>query len=404
MDSGGNGGSKGEAMIDFDPYSLEFAYNPYPAYKQLRDEAPVYYHKGLDFYAISRYEDVVAAHQDHDTYSSSSGPTIEKMADQMLLITKDNPEHRFHKALVTKVFTRDRMSAMEGFVRGLCVDLLEKAAQNEEFDFVNDFAVELPLTVISEMIGIPEEYRRPIHDFANITLRRGDVDVNEFLAARAEADRTYKEIIRDRRAHPRDDVITLLMKTELEDDKGVRRYLTDEEMCARFSELALAGHETVAKAIPNGATALQLFPEQRAKLLADRSLMLNAVEEILRYEPPSQLQGRITTRDVEVHGVTIPEGSKTMLLTGAAARDERRFENPDAFDVTRDNDVVAIYFGYGIHRCLGIHLARLEIRVAMEELLARFPTFEVFPERGSRKVLTNVRGWASLPCRPGPHS
>ena len=127
--------------IHFDPYSIEFAYNPYPTYKQLRDEAPVYYHEGLDFYAISRYEDVVAAHQDHDTYSSSSGPQIEKMEGGRLLITKDPPDHRCHKALVTKVFTRDRMNAMEGFVRGLCVDLLEKAAQKDEFDFVNDFAV-----------------------------------------------------------------------------------------------------------------------------------------------------------------------------------------------------------------------------------------------------------------------
>ncbi|HKR90270.1 MAG TPA: cytochrome P450 [Phenylobacterium sp.] len=392
-------------MIDFDPYSIEFANNPYPLYRQLRDEAPVFYHEGLDFYALSRYADVVAAHQDHDTFSSSSGPTIEKMEDQMLLITKDNPEHRFHKALVTKVFTRDRMNNMESFVRGLCVDLLEKAAANDEFDFVNDFAVELPLTVISELIGIPEEFRRDIHNFANITLLRGDVDPAKLMQAQAAAHDTYMELIRHRRAHPRDnDVITLMMNAELEDDQGVVRRLTDEEMAARFMELALAGHETVAKAIPNGATALQLFPDQRAKLLGDRALIPNAVEEILRYEPPSQLQGRITTRDVEVHGVMIPKGVKTMLLTGAATRDERRFENPDAFDVTRDNDVVAIYFGYGIHRCLGIHLARLEIRVGLEELLSRFPQYEVFPERGARKVLTNVRGFASLPCRAGAHA
>jgi cytochrome P450 len=146
--------------------------------------------------------------------------------------------------------------------------------------------------------------------------------------------------------------------------------------------------------------AMTHFPSEREKLLADRSLIPNAVEEILRFDPPSQLQGRTTTRDVELHGVVIPKGQKTMLLTGAATRDERRFDDPDVFDVTRDNDVVSIYFGYGIHRCLGIHLARLEIRVAFEELLSRYPDFQVFPERATRKVLSNVRGAASLPCTP----
>lgn len=380
---------------------MDFASDPYPVYARLRDEAPVYHHEGLNFWALSRYADVVAAHQDNEAFSSAGGVSIEPQVDPATLIMKDNPEHRWHKALVTKVFTRDRMSAMEPFVRGLCVKLLERAAQKDEFDFVKDFAVQLPLDVISELIGIPEELRGDIHHFANIALLRGDVDINELIAAKEGADRTYAELIRVRRANPRDDVITLLMNTELEDDEGIVRHLTDEELAKRFMELAMAGHETVAKAIPNGALSLHRFPSERTKLLADPSLVPNAVEEILRFEPPSQLQGRTTTRDVELHGVTIPKGAKTMLLTGAATRDERRFGNPDVFDVSRDNDVVSIYFGYGIHRCLGIHLARLEIRVAFEELLARIPDFQVFPERATRRVLTNVRGLESLPCRPG---
>jgi cytochrome P450 len=391
-------------MIDFDPYSIEFHTDPYPVYKQLRDEAPVYFHEGLNFYAISRYADVVEAHRDNVTYSSAGGVTIEgSEGGGAALITKDIPEHRWHKALVTKVFTRERMGSMEPFVRDLCVKLLEKAADKGEFDFVNDFAVQLPLSVISELIGIPEEFRHNIHYFANMMLARGEVDPTEVYKAKVASDETYAELIRYRRAHPRDDVVTLLMTTELEDDSGVVRLLTDEELANRFLELAVAGHETVSKAIPNGAVALQRFPSERKKLLADRGLIPNAVEEILRFDPPSQLQGRTTTRDVELHGVTIPEGMKTMLLTGAATHDERRFENPDVFDVTRDNDMVSVYFGYGIHRCLGIHLARLEIRVALEELLARFPDFEVFPERAGRVVLSNVRGMTGLPCHPGKH-
>jgi cytochrome P450 len=391
-------------VVHFDPYSIEFHKDPYPVYKQLRDEHPVYFHEGLNFYAISRYEDVVEAHRDADTYSSAGGVTIEPMPDSSVLITKDNPEHRWHKNLVTKVFTRDRMNNMEPFVRKLCVDLLEKAAAKGEFDFVNDFAVELPLNVISELIGIPEEFRHPIHHFANTALMRGEVDPMEIYKAKIASDETYAALIKHSRANPRDDVITLLMNTELEDDQGVVRKLTDDELAARFMELAIAGHETVSKAIPNGACAIQAHPSERAKLVGDRSLVSTAVEEILRYDPPSQLQGRTTTRDVELHGVTIPAGYKTMLLTGAATRDERRFENPDLFDVTRDNDMASVYFGYGIHRCLGIHLARLEIRVAFEELMGRFPEFQVFPERATRPVLSNVRGLSSLPCVAGAHA
>jgi cytochrome P450 len=394
-------------VVHFDPYSIEFATNPYPIYKQLRDHAPVYFHEGLNFYALSRYDDVMEAHRDSETYSSAGGVTIEGSEGggaSAFLILKDLPEHRWHKLLVTKVFTRERMNGMEDFVRGLCVKLLEKAAEKEEFDFVKDFAVQLPLTVISELIGIPEEHRADIHHFANMTLLRGEVDPMELYKAKLGSDRTYSELIKYRRATPRDDVITLLMTTELEDDHGVKRLLTDEELANRFMELAIAGHETVAKAIPNGAQAFALFPDEKAKVRKDPSLMPNVVEEILRFDPPSQLQGRTTTRDVEVRGVTIPAGMRTMLLTGAATRDERRFENPDVFDVTRENDMASVYFGYGIHRCLGIHLARLEIRVAFEELFRRFPDFQAFPERATRKVLSNVRGADTLPFRPGPHA
>lgn len=388
-------------MIDFDPYSLSFAENPYPVYRRLRDEAPVYHHEALNFWALSRYADVVAAHQDNVAFSSAGGVTIEPMPDMGLLIMKDVPEHRWHKLLVTKVFTRERMGAMEGFVRGGTTALLDKVAQAGEFDFVKDFAVQLPLNVISEMIGIPEEVRADIHHFANMLLARGEVDVMEVYKAKLAADEVYLSLIRDRRARPRDDVITLLMNSEVEDDSGRVRKLTDEELAVRFMELATAGHETVAKAIPNGAMAMTRFPGEREKLLADRGLLPNAVEEILRFDPPSQLQGRTTTRDVELHGVTIPQGVKVMLLTGAATRDERRFENPDVFDVTRDSDVVSVYFGYGIHRCLGIHLARLEIRVAFDELLTRYPEFRVHPERSTRRVLSNVRGADTLPATLG---
>jgi cytochrome P450 len=386
-------------MIKFDPYSMDFHNDPYPLYKQLRDEAPVYYQKDLNFYAISRYADVKEAHRDTERFSSAGGVTIEPMEGAAALIVKDDPEHRWHKALVTKVFTRGRMEALGPFVRKLCVELLESAREREEFDFVNDFAVELPLRVISELIGIPEEHRHAIHHFVNMILVRGNVDPMEIYKAKIASAETYAELISDRRKNPRDDVITLLMTTELEDDQGVVRFLTDDELADRFVELAAAGHETVSKAIPSGIAALQSFPDEHRKLLNDPSLIDKAVEEVLRFDPPSQLQGRTTTTDVTLHGVTIPAGSKTMLLTGSATRDERKFENADVFDVNRPLDLASVYFGYGVHRCLGVHLARLEIRIALEEILKRMPNLRVFPEQSTRMILSNVRGFASLPAR-----
>ena len=346
----------GPKMISFEPYSMEFATDPYPSYKWLRDEAPVFHHRELNFWAISRYADVVQAHFDPATYSSAGGVTIEPMIDMGFLIMKDPPHHSVHKMLVTRVFTPKRMMAMETFIRSECAKLLEKAAAKEEFDFVKEFAVELPLTVISEMIGIPEELRHDIHNFANLLLYRGE-DMSEVMNSGIAAHATYLKLIELRRANPRDDVITLLMTTELEDDNGVVRHLTNDELAARMMELSAAGHETVAKAIPNGVMGFTKFPAEREKLLADPSLIGKTVEEVLRFDPPSQLQGRTTTRDVELHGVTIPAGSKTMLLTGAATRDERKFEDPDVFNISRLPDQVSPYFGYGIHRCLGINLA-----------------------------------------------
>lgn len=391
-------------MIAFNPYDREFAENPYPIYKQLRDEAPVYHCEPLNFWALSRYADVLEAHRDFEAFSSRGGVTIEGYEAMLpLLIVKDPPEHRWHKALITKVFTQKRMAELKPFIRNLVVSLLDKAADRPEFDFVQDFALLIPLEVISELVGIPVELRREIHDLTNKGLVRGDdaVDMTEQAAAMAKAHEIYLNLVGDRRARPREDPITYLIESEVQDDQGVVRQLTDEEMAYRFSELAAAGHETVAKAIPNGAMAFHAFPDERGKLMSDPGLMPSVVEEILRFDPPSQLQGRKTTRDVTLHGVTIPEGSKTMLLTGAATRDERKFDNPDVFNVSRDAPLDAVFFGFGIHRCLGIHLARLEIRIAYEELFRRFPNFEVDPARATRSVLSNVRGVNSLPARLG---
>ena len=390
-------------MIEFNPYDKAFAIDPYPIYKRLRDEAPVYQCAPLNFWAISRYADVLEAHKDFKTFSSAGGVTIEGLDAMVpLLIVKDPPEHLWHKALITKVFTPNRMGALEPYIRNLVISLLDQAAQKKEFDFVQEFALQVPLQVISELIGIPEELRQEIHRLTNKLLDREDASgLAELGATMAAGHEIYLGLVRERRARPRKDPITYLIESEVKDDQGVVRRLTDDEMAFRFAELAAAGHETVAKTIPNGAMAFQRFPGERKKLIENPGLLPGAVEEILRFDPPSQLQGRTTTRDVTLHGVTIPAGSKTMLLTGAATRDERKFDNPDVFNISREAPIDSIYFGFGIHRCLGVHLARLELRITFEELFRRFPNFEVDSSRATRAVLSNVRGVKTLPARLG---
>jgi cytochrome P450 len=390
-------------MIAYNPYDPAIAADPYPTYRVLRDEAPVFENKDMNFWALSRHADVLEAHRDHETYSSAGGVTIEGFeAATPMLIVKDLPEHRWHKTLVTKVFTKARMAAVEPYVRDRVRMLLDQAADKVDFDFVNDFSVRLPLDVISEMLGIPIDVRGDIHHYSNmLAMRTEDNGMDEVLQAQGFLHNLYLDLIKERRLRPRDDVITLMMNSEATDQNGAVHQMDDNELAVRFAELGFAGHETVAKAIPNGAMAFNRFPDQWRRLLSGEVSALNAVDEILRYDPPSQLQGRTTTREVDLHGVTIPKGVKIMLITGSATRDERAFENPDMFDVGRENDVSAIFFGYGIHRCLGMHLARVEIRVALEELLTRFPNFSVDATRATRSVLSNVRGVGSLPAHIG---
>lgn len=386
----------------FDPYAQAFADDPYPTYHHLRDEAPVYHQAPMDFWMLSRYEDVWQAHRDAATFSSAQGVTIERGGPTQLLLTTDAPYHSWAKAMMAKVFSRARMAALDGFIRAKAVALLDAAYEtygpDGEFDMVKNFSVQLPLEVISELLGIPQDMRSEIHELSNIFIARGDaVDAQRQMEGAMRLHQIYLELTQARRAAPKDDPVSLLIAIEEEDGQGVRHSMTDEEIARRFMEMGFAGHETVAKALPNGAMAFMRFPAERAKLIADLSLVQSAVQEILRYDPPSQLQGRVTTKAVTLHGVTIPADARVMLATGAAMRDERAFPDPDVFDITRQSDSRTVFFGFGVHKCLGIHLAQQEIAIAFETLMTRFPDWQVFPERATRIVMSNVRGVASLP-------
>ncbi|OHV36087.1 MULTISPECIES: cytochrome P450 [Pseudofrankia] len=388
-------------MVEFNPYDLATYRDPYPVYRALREEAPVYYNADLKFWALSLHADVLAAHNDWQTYSSTGGVTIEgREAGAPMIILRDPPEHRWHRKIVSKVFSPRRMLALEPYIRRRAGELLDRFLDADEFDAVRDFSVQLPLDVISELLGIPQEYRQTINECSDRILARGEgVDEEaEFIAANAEIINIYLSLAAERRRNPTDDPISLLITTEVDDDEdGSTRTLPDDEIAFRFLELGAAGHETVAKAIPNGLMALTRFPDQRRLLLSDPSLYDRAAGETLRFDAPSQLQGRTATRDVELHGVTIPAGDRVMLITGSALRDERVYENPDVYDLNRRDEPSTVFFGFGIHRCLGAHLARLEVKIALEEVLKRFPDYVADPERAVMKVSSNVRGAANLP-------
>jgi cytochrome P450 len=389
-------------MVEYNPFSRAVADNPFPVYRRLRDEAPVYHNEELGFYALSRFDDVMSAHLDPATLSSAHGVTIEGIeAGQPLLIVMDQPEHTAHRKIVSRVFTPRRIGALEPFIRATAGDLLDRVRDQDAFDVAADFSIRLPLDVISELIGIPASLRDEVHVLCDrITTRReGSTDYEDAFAANIELHALLVGLVRDRRADPGDDVISLLMQSPIPLGDGTERSMDDDEVATRFLELAFAGHETVAKLIPNGVIALAWYSDQRRELVADPGLMAGAVEEMLRWDPPSHYQGRWTTRDLELHGTTIPADSRVILLTGAAGHDERRYHEPELFDLHREVDR-HLSFGFGAHLCLGAALARLETRIAFEELLARVPDYGIDETSAVRQYSGNVRGLDHLTIVP----
>jgi cytochrome P450 len=391
------------AGIDYNPFLFDIQHNPYPTYRRLRDEAPVYRHPELGFYALTRYADVLNGHLDPATFISSNGVTLEGgEMGQSLLITKDPPEHEWHRKVVSRVFTPRRIGGLEPFVREIAGGLLDPFRESGRFDAVEDFSIQLPLGVIGELLGIPPDMRQEVHVLADRLFTRDDTGTVTADAAQAMFDLAmlFHGLVVERRLHPGDDVVSLMITSEIVDDQGNGTFLSDEDLATRFLEMAFAGHETVARLIANGLVALTWEPDQRRALVADRSLLPQAVEEMLRWDAPSHFQGRWTSRDVELHGVTIPKDSRVLLVTGAANHDDRQYADPERFDMHRATDR-PVYFGFGVHLCIGAALARLETRIAFDEFLDRFPEFSIDESGISRMRASNVRGLANLPIVVG---
>ncbi len=393
------------AQFSYDPFSYELDEDPYPVYRRMRDEAPAYYNADLDFFALTRFQDNLDALVDYRTYSSSWGTSLEFMTeakeDTGLMIYMDPPRHNRYRALVSKTFTPRQVEELATEVRRIAVSYLDPLVGRPSFDVVKELTARLPMDVISTMLGVAEEDRLWVQEASNSILHRepgNPMPTREAIEASGKVMAYFQQQIDQRREKPRDDMMTRLTQVEVEEDGKTSR-LSDSDIQSFIILLATAGNETVTKLLATTFLELARNPDQRRILVENPSLIPNAVEETLRYDPPSQYQGRVTTRDVEVHATKIPVGARVLLINGASGRDERQFPDPDRYDVRRKIDL-HLGFGHGRHFCIGASLARLESRIAIEELLKRFPDYEAPADGIERMHSSNVRGLSGLVLEP----
>ena len=387
----------------YDPFDFEIDDNPYPVWKQLRDSAPLYHNEKYGFYALSRHADVARELVNWQDYRSGRGTTIEVLLNGIevppgVILFEDPPIHDLHRRLLSGVFTPRRMAAIEPLAREFCRQALEPLSDSEGFDFIADLGAWMPMRTIGYLLGIPEDRQMAIRRNTDDMLNLGDGSPSDVAADMlSRSGSMLEEFIDWRYDHPSDDLMTELVNAEVEEADGTRRRLTRGEVLTYAGTVVGAGNETTTRLLGFAGQLLSDHPDQRRELAADFSLIPNAVEEVLRYEAPSPVQARYVARDVELYGRMVAEGSVMLLINGSANRDERQFPDADRFDIRRR--AAHLSFGHGIHFCLGAALARVQARVALEEVLSRWPDWEVDYNSAKRAHTTSVRGWASLPVR-----
>jgi cytochrome P450 len=392
-----------ESDVHYDPYDFTIDEDPYPVWKRLRDEQPLYYNDEYDFYALSRYADVDRCSADWRTYSSAKGTVLELIKANLdippgSIIFEDPPAHTVHRALLTRVFRPKAIAGLEPKVRQFCADALDSHTDSDGFDFIGVLGAFMPMRSIGMLLGIPEADQVRIRDYIDERLKLTD-DGRPTLGAEygSMQNELFADYIDWRADHPADDLMTELLQAEFEDVDGTRRKMSRDEVLNYVNLLAAAGNETTTRLIGWAGKVLAEHPDQLEQLSADHTLIPNAIEELLRYESPSPVQARYVTEDVEHHGHKVPRGSVVLLLTASANRDERQFPDADTFDIRR-NIVRHVAFGYGAHLCLGASLARLEGRVALDEVLNRFPRgWRVDYDNAVQAHTSTVRGWDRLP-------
>lgn len=389
--------------IYWDPFDIEIDTDPHPVWARLRDHAPVYRNDQFDFWAISRFADVEAASKDPKTFSSAHGTVLEIMAERPMgggqMIFMDPPDHTRMRSLVSRAFTPRRMAALEDQVRAIAGELLDAQSGQSSFDYAQDFAAPLPSRVISTVLGVPLADQPQVLAMIDLLfhIEPGVGMINDTaFRARIALFEYLTELLDDRMRSPQDDMLSDLVVAEITEADGSVRRLSQQETAEFAILLVGAGTETVARLLGWAAVVLDEHPDQRAELVDDPTLIANAVEELLRFEAPSPVQGRWTTARVELHGVVVPADSKVLMLTGSAGRDPRKYADADRFDIHRRFDH-HVSFGYGVHFCLGAALARMEGRIGIEETLARHPTWTVDRANAQRLHTSTVRGWTRVP-------
>jgi cytochrome P450 len=389
-------------MVVYDPYDWKIHEDPYPVYRALRDTAPAYYNEDLDFWALSRHADVLEAFRDPETYSNRYGVSLEQnqvddAASVMSFLAMDPPQHGRLRLLVSSGFTPRRVSELEPRIREIATHYVDSFIESGSCEFIGEFAGKLPMDVISEMLGVPAEDRDMLRAWADLVLHRepGVAEVPEAgMQAAAKLLGYFSEHLARRRTQPGDDDLTdALVEAEVDGDR-----LADRDIIAFLFLMVIAGNETTTKLLGNALYWISKNPDQRSKVDADPSLIAGWAEETLRFDPSSQLIARTTTCSIELHGRKLPEGARVALLIGSANRDERVFDRPDVYDVERSTSQ-SLAFGQGTHFCLGASLARLEARIALEEIHRRLPAFELRFDELARVHSSNVRGFSKMPIR-----
>lgn len=384
-----------------DPYDYDFHEDPYPYYRRLRDEAPLYRNDDLNFWALSRHQDVLQGFRNSEALSNTNGVSMDKASFGphaklvMSFLAMDDPEHLRLRTLVSKGFTPRRIRELEGQVVALARTHLDKALQSESFDFIADYAGKLPMDVISELMGVPEADRTRIRALADGVMHREDgvADVPpQAIQASFDLMAYYIDMVKERRHRATDDLTSALLQAEIDGDR-----LTDEEVLAFLFLMVIAGNETTTKLLANAVYWGHRNPDQLTAVHADHERIPLWVEESLRYDTSSQILARTVAEDMTFYDTKVSAGDILLLLPGSANRDDRVFDDADEYRIGRDIGSKLVSFGSGAHFCLGAHLARMEAKVALTELFTRIRRYEIDESNAVRVHSSNVRGFACLP-------
>jgi cytochrome P450 len=389
--------------IYYDPYDVELNADPYPMFRRLREEAPLSFNEQHDFFALSRYSDIQAALHDHGTLSSARGNILELIKANMpvppgMFVMEDPPTHDVYRKVLSRMFTPRKMREIEATARDFCAYSLDPLVGADRFDFIANLGTEMPMRVICTLLGIPDEMQEAVRELSDSHVNTEAGGTMQSASSGYETGQLFADYVDWRAKNPSNDIVTEMINLEFTDVDGQVRKLTREELLVCIVQVAFAGSETTTRLIGWAGKVLAEHPDQRRELLDDRSLIANAVEELMRFEPPAPHIARYVTRDVEYYGRTVPAGSNLLLIVGAANRDHRQFPpDGDVFDIHRKASA-HLGFGIGVHYCIGASMARMEGRVAIDEILNRFPEWEIDMAQARMVTTSTVRGWETLPA------